>query len=273
MAEVDILDDTRLEQVLRDISSDDRATMVAGEIRSKLQCVMTDFDFVVDAWPDYKALVIRRPANLQGKFGKGAMVYAKEPEALREILLKRGVTDWLDEVSFRGCDSKVMPVFSDLSKQHNKKLTCTITGVLLRVTRESLTLRPVPEGFTMSSLQPHQSEMADANWKFSDEYSTSYIRDMIGKMPSCCLYGNAGHVVGYALTYHYGLLGMLHVNEEHRGKGYAKVIMSHLAHKCLQEQEYASVVVESDNYLSMKLHKDIGFVEVPDLKLCWVTCT
>ncbi|XP_046555930.1 glycine N-phenylacetyltransferase-like [Haliotis rubra] len=273
MAALDILDDTRLERLLQDINHDERATMVAGEIRSKLQCIMTDFDFVVDAWPHYKALVIRRPIHIRERFSRGAMVYAKDPEALRELLLRDGVTEWLDEVSFRGCDSRVMPVFSALSEHHNTKLTCTLNGVLLRVTEDSLTLRPIPDGFTVTSLKPDQSEMANSNWKFSSEYSINYIRDIIGKMPSCCLYDNTGDVVGYAFTYHYGFLGMLHVKEDYRGKGYAKVIVSHLAQKCLQEQKYVSVVVESDNHLSLKLHTDLGFVEVPDLRLSWVDLT
>ncbi|XP_046345607.2 glycine N-acyltransferase-like protein 3 [Haliotis rufescens] len=274
MAEVDVLDDTRLEQVLQDISSDDRATMVAGEIRSKLQCIMTEFDFIVDTWPDYKALVIRRSANSQTPLsGQASMVYAKELDSLRRILMKEGVIDWSNIVRIRGCDSKLMSVFSAILNQLNKSITHRTPCRLLRATEETLQLRPVSEGFTVSSVQVGQSEMVNSTWKFRSEYSTSCIRKIIGTMPSCCLYDNMGHVVGYALTYHYGFLGMLHVKEEHRGKGYAKVIMSHLAHKCLQEQDYASVVVESDNCLSMKLHTDIGFVEVPDLKLCWMTCT
>ncbi|XP_067675989.1 glycine N-acyltransferase-like protein 3 isoform X2 [Haliotis asinina] len=234
---------------------------------------MTDFDFVVDTWPEYKALVIRRPSHIQESLPSGAMVYAKDPDALRELLLRDGVTDWLSEVKFRGCDSRVMPVFSALSEHHNRKLTRTINGVLLKVTEDSLTLRPIPDGFTTTSLKPDQSDMVNSNWKFSNEYSTGYIRDMIEKTPSCCLYDNAGHVVGYALTYHYGFLGLLHVKDDYRGKGYAKVIVSHLAHKCLQERKYVSVVVESNNHLSLKLHTDVGFVEVPDFRLCWVDLT
>lgn len=117
----------------------------------------------------------------------------------------------------------------------------------------------------LESLKPDQAKMVDTFWNFRREYSACYIQEMIRKLPSCCLYNSEGRMVGFAITYHYGCIGMLHVLEEHRGKGYAKVIMSHLARKCFQKWQCVSVFINPKNTRSIKLHEAIGFTLVPDL--------
>ncbi|XP_046328383.1 glycine N-acyltransferase-like [Haliotis rufescens] len=128
-------------------------------------------------------------------------------------------------------------------------------------------LRPIPEGFKMTGLKPEQAAVVNSLWKYNDDkHSEIYIQDIIGKLPSCCLYDADGAMVGFALNYHYGAVGMLHVLAEHRGKGYAKVIMSHLASLCLQQCDEVFVLPDEENVASIKLHEDIGFKQVPDSK-------
>ncbi len=75
------------------------------------------------------------------------------------------------------------------------------------------------------------------------------------------------------MSYHYGALGMLHVMEENRGKGYGKVIMSHLADKRLLNDREALVIIEESNAVSLKLHEDLGFTKIPEQMVVWINYT
>ncbi len=136
----------------------------------------------------------------------------------------------------------------------------------------------------LTSLRPDQSEMVRSSWKYSGPNSGLYIKHMIETLPSACLYTEKGDVMGYALCYHYGFIGMLYVVEEYRGKGYAKVIISHLAYTLLKNEDdalgsntwlgkrgYTGVLIDESNTVSIKLHERVGFKIEPDVLLIWIT--
>ncbi len=95
---------------------------------------------------------------------------------------------------------------------------------------------------------------------------------MIQSLPSCALYNAEGDLLGYALIYHYGCIGMLNVLEEHRGKGYAKVIVSHLTSMCFDAEIDVYTIIEASNRASMKVHEDVGYEIVPNLQCFWIDC-
>ncbi|XP_046576315.1 uncharacterized protein LOC124284288 [Haliotis rubra] len=112
----------------------------------------------------------------------------------------------------------------------------------------------------MSSLATDQVTRVNSKWVLrSGDVSEAYIKHLITTLPSTCLYNREGALLGYALTYHYGCLGVLYVLEEHRGNGYGKVAMSQLALKHLQKKKEVFVMIQCVNVASIKMHEAIGF--------------
>ena len=112
--------------------------------------------------------------------------------------------------------------------------------------------------------------IVDSTWKFSEEGSEVFIRELLKRHPSVVLTTNSGQHVGHMMGQGFGAIGMLYVQQEFRRKGYAKVIVSQLAQKYFDEGEDAYVVIEKDNSASMNLHLSVGFKVVPDIQLAWM---
>ncbi|XP_046576313.1 glycine N-acyltransferase-like protein 3 [Haliotis rubra] len=126
----------------------------------------------------------------------------------------------------------------------------------------------------MSSLTTDQATQVNSRWKLRNgDVSEAYIKHLITTLPSTCLYSREGALLGYALTYHYGCLGVLYVLEEHRGNGYGKVAMSQLALKHLQKKnKEVFVMIQRVNTASIKMHEAIGFEVIPDTSFDWILC-
>ncbi|XP_046551473.1 glycine N-acyltransferase-like protein 3 [Haliotis rubra] len=262
-----ILSENQMRDVMHQVTKYHGWIKICGEISARLEHFITGYEFIVDTWPEFKALVVRsNRKSLQLQFLEPSVnIFATDTGALRDLLQNNDVIDWSRKQNFECVDTRLMSVVIEVMKHHQVSISLGSTAVFLRVTEDTLELKPVPEGFTLKSLKEDQAKMVDAFWNLRREYSDDYIQEMIRKLPSCCLYNSEGEMVGFAITYHYGCIGMLHVLEEHRGKGYAKVIMSHLAFKCLQKWQCVSVFIDPKNTRSIKLNEAIGFSLVPDL--------
>ncbi|XP_071114821.1 glycine N-acyltransferase-like [Haliotis cracherodii] len=235
---------------------------IRGEIISKLHSLITDYDFIVDRWPDYRALVVRvnpATAKFPVHLSMCTSVYASDQGILENLLQQPGVIDWSSRIGF---------IFDKILCQHQKTFEAEAL-IGMKITRRTLRLRPTPDGFKITSLTPEQANLVNSFWPNNEGiHSELYIKELISKLPSCCLYNSEESMVGYALTYPTGYIGFLRVLEEHRGKGYAKVIMSHLASFCLQQIEEVHIKVRKTNNASFALHQSIGF-ETEDEDTGW----
>lgn len=64
-------------------------------------------------------------------------------------------------------------------------------------------------------------------------------------------------------------MGMLYTVPEHRGKGYAKALVTVMS-KRLHSQGYpVYCFIEEENQLSYRLFTSLGFTEEPDYKAAW----
>lgn len=76
--------------------------------------------------------------------------------------------------------------------------------------------------------------------------------------------------VSWILTYDYGALGVLYTVPEHRGKGYAKVLISTMA-KRFQAQDYPIYCfIEEENMVSYRLLKNMGFTADPSCRFTFL---
>ncbi|XP_067675716.1 glycine-N-acyltransferase-like protein 3 [Haliotis asinina] len=258
-----------LPEFLSSLRNDAGAIHIRGEINSKLCSVITDYDFIVDRWPNYTSAVARvdrTTSKYPVHLGPLVSVFTTQAAHLETLLRQPGVLDWSAKIIFVCVDADAMPALVKAIDYHHRSYTVD-TYLLMTVTRDTLRARLIPDGFQMTAIKPEQASIVNSLWKYNDgKHSEIYIEDIVSRLPSCCLYDAGGNMVGFALNYHYGAIGMLHVLPEHRGKGYAKMIMSHLASLCLQQCEEVFVLPDEENKISIRLHEDIGFRQVPDSK-------
>nr|XP_020453397.1 glycine N-acyltransferase-like [Monopterus albus] len=127
-------------------------------------------------------------------------------------------------------------------------------------------------GISLSSLDESHLGLVNQMWKFAkDEIAVSMIRNMITHFPSCCVLDPEGKPVSWMLMYVSCAMGMLYTLPEHRGKGYAKVVVSTMAKRLHTEGYPVYCFVEPENMVSYRLFKNLGFSEDPLYKHVFYT--
>ncbi|KAM6916593.1 glycine-N-acyltransferase-like protein 3 [Xenentodon cancila] len=125
-------------------------------------------------------------------------------------------------------------------------------------------------GITLSSLDESHKDLVSKTWKFGkNQGSVRMIRNMLANFPSRCVLDAEEKPVSWILTYPSCAMGMLYTLPEHRGKGYAKVLISCMAKK-LQARGYpVFCFIEEENKVSYQLFKSMGFTEDPSHRETW----
>lgn len=122
----------------------------------------------------------------------------------------------------------------------------------------------------ISSLNLSQVDMVNKTWKFGgNENGYRNIKNLISNFPTCCIVDTQGEPVAWILTYDYCALGILYTLPEHRGKGYAKVLISTMAKKLHAEGYPVYCFIEEDNMASYKLFQNLGFTEDACYRAAW----
>lgn len=107
-------------------------------------------------------------------------------------------------------------------------------------------------------------------WKFGkNEDAVTMIWNMLANFPSCCVLDAEGKPASWILTYASCMMGILYTLPEHRGKGYAKVLISAMAKRLHTEGYPVYGFVEEENEVSHRLFKSLGFVEDPSYREAW----
>lgn len=95
------------------------------------------------------------------------------------------------------------------------------------------------------------------------------IRNMLAHFPSHCVLDAEGKPVSWILTYTSCAMGMLYTLPEHRGKGYAKVLVSAMAKRLHAQGLPVYCFIEEENKVSYRLFKSLGFTEDPSYRVTW----
>lgn len=157
----------------------------------------------------------------------------------------------------------------------SRVISCSDISILLRVIFFSILLWTSAVfsyslGTSLSSLDESHISLVNQKWKFSNsDVALRMIRNMITHFPTCCALDSEGKPVSWILTYASCAMGMLYTLPEHRGKGYAKAVISAMA-KRLHAQDYpVYCFVEEENTISYNLFKSLGFTEDPSYRETW----
>nr|XP_024660433.1 glycine N-acyltransferase-like protein 3 isoform X2 [Maylandia zebra] len=236
----------------------------------------TTLEVVVDTWPDFKVIICRPdPENKRDlNFMKKIAYYSTDEQSLRKMLTDENAVDWSTYFMIGGLDVSHAPMLKQVSSDRrvNHKVY-TLVHLLYLPDANHLHMPVVDSELEsrISSLNLSHVDLVNKTWKFGgDEKGYRKIENLISNFPSCCITDSQGQPVSWILVYDYCALGMLYTLPEHRGKGYAKIVISTLAKKLHAEGYPVFCYIEEDNVLSYKLFKNMGFIEDPSYRAAWL---
>jgi 8-oxo-dGTP diphosphatase len=124
---------------------------------------------------------------------------------------------------------------------------------------------PLPH---VGPLSPEDAEHIYANSIYRKVTTPEFIRDRIQAGPSAGV-RESGTLVAWLMTQDDGSIGVLHVLDQYRRRGFARDLTVYLIGKVRAEGKVPYVHVEEGNLGSMALALGIGFRK--DRRLCWLS--
>lgn len=235
----------------------------------------TPLQVVVDTWPDFKVIICRPdPENKSAlNFMKKVTYYSTDEQTVMKMLTEENPVDWSRHFVIGGVDFSCAPMLKQVSSDRRVNHKISILVHLLYLPDTNHLHMPVVDSeieSRISSLNLSHVDLVNKTWKFGgDEMSYRRLENFISNFPSCCITDSQGQPVSWILVYDYCAMGILYTLPEHRGKGYAKVIISTLAKKLHAEGYPVYCFIEEDNVLSYKLFTKLGFTEDPSYRGAW----
>uniref|UniRef100_A0A671YQZ6 Glycine N-acyltransferase-like protein n=1 Tax=Sparus aurata TaxID=8175 RepID=A0A671YQZ6_SPAAU len=208
----------------------------------------TSLEVVADRWPDFNVIIFRPDP----KKALEVTYYSKDEEILRKMLTEEKVIDWSTYFMIGGFDVSHASMLKEVSSDMDVNNRSYMLGDHSFFLNSELESR-------ISSLNLSHVDLVNKNWKFGgNEKGYRQIADLISNFPSCCITDSQGQPVSWILVYDYCAMGLLYTLAEHRGKGYAKVLISALAKRLHAEGFPVYCFIEEENAVSYKLFKNMA---------------
>ncbi|XP_064400353.1 uncharacterized protein LOC135346600 [Halichondria panicea] len=228
--------------------------------KSKVEGTIT-----IDSWPDFSAILSHQRSKTESL--QCCVLERKEEHVqmvIQEIAKKKCdyvliVDEWL------GKDVQAALQSNDMAKG---PIINTLIAFYLPKSSD-FTVEPMtcPEGYVLRSLEECHIEEVSVEWSYMDRDKkislfTQIVKQQhsVGIFPTC-----SGKIdkspVGWCLQYPSGFFGHLFVNEEHRRKGLAKVLVQHICCLIEEDGEVPLAFVERDNIKSLSLFRSLSFVQ------------
>ncbi|XP_056108948.1 glycine N-acyltransferase-like protein 3 [Rhinichthys klamathensis goyatoka] len=231
-------------------------------------------EVLVDKWPAFTTIIVRPdPNNNRAKdFMKKVTLYSTDEEVLRRMLTVENAIDWSTYFLIGGCDLRHSPMLEEIAASRGVNMK-GFSLVHLMILSDPGNL---PELITsdletrVSVLNESHANVVNKTWKFGgDDKGYRNILNLISHFPTCCITDENNQPVSWVLLYDYCAIGMLYTLPEHRGKGYAKTLVTTMAKKLHSQGYPVYCFIEESNQLSYKLFTSLGFIEDCSYRAAW----
>ncbi|XP_015260506.1 PREDICTED: glycine N-acyltransferase-like protein 3 isoform X2 [Cyprinodon variegatus] len=224
---------------------------------------------LVDRWPGFSVIICKPKYEQKSDLFKDTMVFAKDEVLLMETIRKTSVIDWSRYLCL-GISLPHMEIIKSAASERNVP-SYKLSICHMMILDDASKLPAIDcSGIRLNSLDESHIDLVNQTWKFSkNQEAVRMIRNMVTNFPSCCVMDAEGKPVSWMLTYVSCALGMLYTLPEHRGKGYAKVLISSMAKKLIGQGYPVFCFIEEENKVSYKLFKSMGFSEDPSYREAW----
>lgn len=207
---------------------------------------------------DYPLLRYERIGNSIGILGesdkKWVYFYSENEEEFRKLLKK-----FKDEKNFAVVNDWQFPIITE-GKEAEWMLSCMkfYLPEKKKIHNTDLNVR---------ELSTKMAEYIYKNYDYQKFTNIEYLEDRIEKNGGFGFF-LANEMVGWVMTHDDGAIGVLHVMENHRKKGYARILMNAIINKLREERKVPFLQIEENNESSLRLVKKLGFV--PLERVHWI---
>ncbi|XP_067381034.1 glycine N-acyltransferase-like [Channa argus] len=225
---------------------------------------------VVDRWPEFNVIIYKPLCEQKGDLFKDIIVFATDDAILEETVRNPSVIDWTRYLCL-AINLRQVKIIEGAASEKN--VPSNKIAVCHMMILEDVSKLPSVDssGISLSSLDESHLGLVNQKWKYgSDDVAMGMIRNMISNFPSCCVLDAEGKPVSWILTYSTCAMGMLYTLPEHRGKGYAKALISTMAKKLSAKDYPVYCFIEEQNIISYSLFKSLGFTEDPSCRETWL---
>uniref|UniRef100_A0A671QQH7 Glycine N-acyltransferase-like protein n=1 Tax=Sinocyclocheilus anshuiensis TaxID=1608454 RepID=A0A671QQH7_9TELE len=207
-------------------------------------------EVLVDTWPAFTTIIVRPDPNVRKKT-KGLY-----DEVLRRMLAVEDAIDWSTYFLIGGMTSFFPP---------KKYYIISMNYVVFVQYDFNFNKKP-----RLSVLNESHANVVNKTWKFGgDDKGYRNILNLIRHFPTCCITDENNQPVSWVLLYDYCAMGMLYTQPEHRGKGYAKALVTTMAQRLHSQGYPVYCFIEECNPLSYKLFKSMFFSVDPSYRVVW----
>ncbi|OQV18983.1 putative Glycine N-acyltransferase [Hypsibius exemplaris] len=251
-------------------------------------------EFVVDQWPNPKAIVCRPIASLKNAHRRDpsvrqicytVTVWSCDPEKLEQLLSKPNILPWNREIMFHGvsCPGDRNAVENvclregelDVAAGNGCEQDCCDVMELRPETLRLCSL-DVPVGFTVGCLLPCHAAQITKQWAFGGNESTKHFLEFVLNpdelgFPSAAVFDSSGKAVSYILFEAEGNMAMGYTDKEYRGRGFFRIVNYVLAKQLFDSgRRNTYVQIAPGNNASRSTYISLGAVDIPDWKQHWV---
>ncbi|XP_062256873.1 glycine-N-acyltransferase-like protein 3 [Platichthys flesus] len=232
-------------------------------------------EVVVDSWPDFKVIICRPDpkVKLALQLRKKVSCFSTDAQVLKELFTEENVLDWSTDFTVGGLNKSNEPTLMEVSSIRQISIRPFALVHLLYLADSSHLLTPTVSSeleSRISSLNLSHVDLVNKTWKFGGtKQGYNMIEYYIGNFPTCCITDRQGRPVCWILVYDYCAMGMLYTLPEHRGKGYAKILVSTMARRLHDGGHPVYCFIEEESVVSYRLFKNLGFTEDPSYRAQW----
>ncbi|XP_061084238.1 glycine N-acyltransferase-like protein 3 [Conger conger] len=224
-------------------------------------------EVVVDSWPDFKTIICRPHPQSEHTLlhNEGLTFFSTDEKVLKRMLTEDSILDCKKYFKIRGIDMLHTTMLKDISATKDVTMrSCHVTHLLELQDPNHLPHLTVSRDVEarISSLNEFHVGLVNETWKRGDdEKGFQRIKHLISHFPTCCITDEEGRSVSWVLLYDYCAMGLLYTLPEHRGKGYAKILLSTMAARLHAQGYPVYCYVLEENQVSYRLFKKLGFTE------------
>uniref|UniRef100_A0A8C6SF42 Glycine N-acyltransferase-like protein n=1 Tax=Neogobius melanostomus TaxID=47308 RepID=A0A8C6SF42_9GOBI len=246
--------------------------VVYGTLLLKSRVHADPMKVFVDNWPDFGVLVCKPTLEQETDFFKDIEIFVKDKAALEKTIRNSKIFDWT-QLMCVGTDLDNTEIFKSVASE-KQSLWRPLSLCHMMILKDLSCLPDVNgSGISLGSLNESHIQVVKQTWKFGQDGAVSMIQNMVKNFPSCCVLDAEGRPVSWVLTYASCAMGMLYTLPEHRGKGYARVVVCALAKRLYTEGYPVYCFIEEENKVSFQLFKRLGFTEDPSHRYTWFDFT
>ncbi|XP_062433922.1 glycine N-acyltransferase-like protein 3 [Rhea pennata] len=186
-----------------------------------------DFEAVVDAWPDFRAVLARRRGKVPADdcYRNMHAAFYHDLSAYQALLETPGVLRWDTAFHILGLQDGVVAASQAVAGAKGIKLELSEYYTYLHPDPSTMPEPRLDPGVRVGSLSPAHADLLDATWAYGgNTRSRHYLAEMVARFPSLCLLDATAQPICWVLLDAFGTSAHGYTLPAHRRRGHMQAL-------------------------------------------------